>query len=385
MAKKKRKSLLQSQREKLAKQRAARRAAQRANQQTRQSTRRSLPSKGRTTAGSPRARVQRGLTRDRLAKQQLQNLGRAFQRTMKQRSAQNKLDKAAKGTRGSQTRTAGGAGQLARRGGGSSSPTSQRIQPVRVRVDAPKQLPAGKKPAGQLPTKTTQKTQPVGKASARRAQAAAKQVRAAQGSRGPNRVGQPKGAAARRYGADRVARSVRRAQVETAARRFAKGARVLGKGAARLIAGRDDGSGSALMAAMATNDAINAARGSTAKERNKPKKEQPKGKVKVQKDNTTVTRKKSRDYQAEKKAREAKAAKTSQPKKQQQTQTPKPKVKKGSGVERRLPKGKERKDRAYAAVEQLRKMRERSKQRQGKKTKKKSRANQAGWQGNRNY
>ena len=156
--KQKRKSLLQSQREKLARQRAARRAAQRANQQIQQSTRRALPAKGRTTATSPHARVQRGLTRDRLAKQQLQNFGRALQRTMKQRSAQNKLDQAAKGTKGGQTRTAGGAGQLARSGGGSSSPTSQRIQPVRVRVEGQKQLPAGKKPAGQLPAKATKPT-----------------------------------------------------------------------------------------------------------------------------------------------------------------------------------------------------------------------------------
>ena len=142
--KQKRKSLLQSQREKLAKQRAARRAAQRANQQIQQSTRRALPGKGRTTATSPRARVQRGLTRDRMAKQQLQNFGRALQRTMKQRGAQDKLDRAARGTKGGQTRTAGGAGQLARRGGGSSSPTSQRIQPVRVRVEGQKQLPAAR-------------------------------------------------------------------------------------------------------------------------------------------------------------------------------------------------------------------------------------------------
>jgi len=115
-----------------------------------------------------------------------------------------------------------------------------------------------------------------GTASSRRAQAAAKQVRAAQGTKGSIvRQGQPAGAANRYFGANRVARSVRRAQLETAARRFAKGAKVLGKGAARLVAGRDDGSGSALMAAMATNDAINAARGSTAKERNKPQKQGP--------------------------------------------------------------------------------------------------------------
>ena len=154
MAKPKRKTLLQSQREKLARQRAARRAAQRANQQIAQSTRRSLPSRGGSSASSPRARVQRGLTRDRLAKQQLQNFGRALQRTMRQRGAQDKLDQAARGTKGSQTRTAGGAGQLARSGGGSSSPTSQRIQPVRVRVEGQKKLPGAKPPAGQLPAAT---------------------------------------------------------------------------------------------------------------------------------------------------------------------------------------------------------------------------------------
>jgi len=55
----------------------------------------------------------------------------------------------------------------------------------------------------------------------------------------------------------------------------------LGRGALRIgrqilkagitgLVGRDDGSGSALTSAMIANDAINAARGSTAKERNKP-------------------------------------------------------------------------------------------------------------------
>lgn len=60
----------------------------------------------------------------------------------------------------------------------------------------------------------------------------------------------------------------------------------LGRGALRIgkqilkagitgLAGRDDGSGSALTAAMIANDAINAARGSTAKSRNKPQKMGP--------------------------------------------------------------------------------------------------------------
>lgn len=62
-----------------------------------------------------------------------------------------------------------------------------------------------------------------GTASSRRAQAAAKQVRAAQGTKGTTvRQGQPAGAANRRFGADRVAKSVRRAQVETAVRGAAK-------------------------------------------------------------------------------------------------------------------------------------------------------------------
>ena len=160
-----------------------------------------------------------------------------------------------------------------------------------------------------------------GTASSRRAQAAAKQTRAAQGTKGTTvRQGQPAGAANRYFGANRVARSVRRAQIETAVRRFAKGAKVLGKGAARLVAGRDDGSGSALMAAMATNDAINAARNSTAKERNK-KKESTQGQGQSPKGQHDCHPQKSRDYQAERKAREAKAAKPSQPKKQQQTKT----------------------------------------------------------------
>jgi hypothetical protein len=223
-----------------------------------------------------------------------------------------------------------------------------------------------------------------GTASSRRAQAAAKQVRAAQGTKGTTvRQGQPAGAAARRYGADRVARSVRRAQLETAvrgaARRF-KGAGPVGA----ILTGAEIAEAYKKTNRAKAESGRGAGRRTFNEKTNKPKqtkKEQPKGKVKVQKDNTTVTRKKSRDYQAEKKAREAKA---SQPKKQQQTQTPKPKVKKGSGVERRLPKGKERKDRAYSAVQELRAMRERSKERQGKK-KKQSRANQAGYPGNRNY
>ena len=71
--------------------------------------------------------------------------------------------------------------------------------------------------------------------------------------------------------------AARRQGMNIARRALGIGGRLL-RGAARLVAGRDDGSGSALMAAMAANDAINAARGSTAKERNKPQQQGPKPK-----------------------------------------------------------------------------------------------------------
>ena len=55
------------------------------------------------------------------------------------------------------------------------------------------------------------------------------------------------------------------------------GGRLL-RGASRLLAGRSDGSEMPLLAAMEANNAINAARGSTAKERNKPQQQGPKPK-----------------------------------------------------------------------------------------------------------
>ena len=149
-----------------------------------------------------------------------------------------------------------------------------------------------------------------GTASSRRAQAAAKQARAAQGTKGSTvRQGQPAGAANRYYGADRVARSVRRAQMETAARRFAKG-----KGG--LLTALS--AGAAIGEAYKKTNRVKAESGrgagrKTFNEKPKAKKPKAESKVKVQKDNTTVTRKKSRDYEAEKKAREAKKAKPSKP------------------------------------------------------------------------
>tara|TARA_R100000081_G_C4736107_1_gene126198 strand:+ start:68 stop:700 length:633 start_codon:yes stop_codon:yes gene_type:complete len=55
------------------------------------------------------------------------------------------------------------------------------------------------------------------------------------------------------------------------------GGRLL-RGASRLLAGRSDGSEMPLLAAMEANNAINAARGSTAAQRNKPQQQGPKPK-----------------------------------------------------------------------------------------------------------
>jgi hypothetical protein len=120
-------------------------------------------------------------------------------------------------------------------------------------------------------TKNTKRYFPKGEVSSRRAQAASKQVRAAQGTTGGNRTGQPSGSANRRFGANRVAASTRRAVRETALRNAGRtGLRILGK-AGELLSG--DGSGQLLMHAVTASNLIDAARGSTAKERNAKKKE----------------------------------------------------------------------------------------------------------------
>jgi len=127
----------------------------------------------------------------------------------------------------------------------------RRIQQVTVKIENAQKLLKGASTPNALPPA---KTRPTGTASSRRAQAAAKQARAAQGTTGGKRVGQPSGAANRMYGARRVNQAVNRAVTRTAMRNVVKGA-------GRLLAGRDDGSGSALMAAKMTSDAIDAAKG----------------------------------------------------------------------------------------------------------------------------
>ena len=377
MAKPKKKSLLQSQREKLAKQRAARRAAQRANQQIAQTTRRSLPAKGRTTATSSRARVQRGLTRDRLAKQQLQNFGRALQRTMKQRSAQNKLDQAAKGTKGGKTRTAGGAGQLARSGGGSSSPTSQRIQPVRVRVEGQKQLPAGKKPAGQLP-------------------AAKPKLKPASGG--------PKGSLPGGSGARNLLKAGSKGVL---GKLGAAGLAIEGVSTAKDLGDSlKRGEGFAALPGLnkRLNKGVRGASGGRATVKRKTAAAKPKRGEPIRNRRGRVV-----GYKPVKPARRGMSnipptegtgkgspndKKTTKPASTGSTSTTKPKVKSGGGVTAkdvpsnskknpyRMPQGSERKDRMSKVVRELQEMQRRSKKRQGKKM---SKAVSKGYPGNRNY
>ena len=131
-----------------------------------------------------------------------------------------------------------------------------------------KALPPIGESGGSKPPKGTKKPGTTrGTGPGRRQVAAAKRAGASMGSRGTGvRVAGGSAPSYARAGASAAARAGR------GALGIAKN--VL-RGAARLVAGRDDGSGSALMAAMAANDAINAARGSTAKERNKPQKMGP--------------------------------------------------------------------------------------------------------------
>ena len=124
-------------------------------------------------------------------------------------------------------------------------------------------------------TKDTKRYFPKGEVSSTRAQAAARQARAAQGTTGGTRTGQPAGSANRKFGARRVAASTNRAVRETALRNAGRtGLRILGK-AGQLLSG--DGSGQLAMGAVTASNLIDAARGSTAKQRNATKKRKATG------------------------------------------------------------------------------------------------------------
>lgn len=175
MAKKKKpESMLARQRRLLREQRARKAAAKKALEKAAKAPKQ-LPGKGKTTASSNRAKVQRGLRRDRLARKQLETFARGMKKTLKQSAATDKLKKAAKGTKGTTVRTAQGKGDLVKRT--SNLPASQRVEKVKVKVDPPKQLsPAKTKTTKALPSKSS--------AVDRRAEAKAKADKVSKGTRG---------------------------------------------------------------------------------------------------------------------------------------------------------------------------------------------------------
>ena len=98
----------------------------------------------------------------------------------------------------------------------------------------PKSLPSAGNTSA---TKDTPRNFPRGRASAKRAEAAARQARAAQGTKGGTRTGQPAGSANRRFGANIVDAATGRAQRSSTARRFVRGVRsaVGGRGGALAV------------------------------------------------------------------------------------------------------------------------------------------------------
>ena len=90
---------------------------------------RQLEGKGKTSALTAKARYQRGVRRDRLAREQLSNFGKAFKKTLKQSSAQSKLDRAAKGTKGDKVRY--NAGDTARKA--KALPPGKKGGPIRAK------------------------------------------------------------------------------------------------------------------------------------------------------------------------------------------------------------------------------------------------------------
>ena len=184
------------------------RALRKQQQQTKQQSSKQLPPKGQTSANSRQARSQRTTTAKAQAANQQRVIARGMEGFVRRGKAMDKLDKAAKGTKGSGTRTAGAGGGLAKRqssavtnrqsgkpattggrvqpstGGGASS---NRVQPVRVRdlgTTKPNQM-SGNTPRALPPGRT-------GSALTRTARGAAN---VAKGARGAGRFLGPIGTA----------------------------------------------------------------------------------------------------------------------------------------------------------------------------------------------
>ena len=91
------------------------RALRKQQQQTKQQSSRQLPPKGQSSANSRQARGQRTSTANAQAANQQRVIARGMEGFVRRGQAMDKLDKAAKGTQGSGTRTAGAGGGLAKR------------------------------------------------------------------------------------------------------------------------------------------------------------------------------------------------------------------------------------------------------------------------------
>lgn len=207
------------------------RALRNQQQQNKQQASKQIPPKGQTSANSRQARGQRASTAKAQAANQQRVIARGMEGFVRRGQAMDKLDKAAKGTQGSGTRTAGAGGGLARtakpvsksrrlppssqganRIGNSSQPWGEQpVRKVNVKdLGSSNALKGGSTQPRQLPP-----AQQGPQAATRRQRAQAKADAAARGSTGPNRVGQPAGAANRRYGANVVDAAVKRAQTST--------------------------------------------------------------------------------------------------------------------------------------------------------------------------
>lgn len=91
------------------------RALRKQQQQTKQQSSKQLPPKGQSSANSSQARGQRANTAKTQAANQQRIIARGMEGFVRRGQAMDKLDKAAKGTQGSGTRTAGAGGGLAKR------------------------------------------------------------------------------------------------------------------------------------------------------------------------------------------------------------------------------------------------------------------------------
>ena len=196
-------------------------------------------------------------------------------------------------------------------------------KPARQNVTGQRALPAAGQSGGSKPPRGTRQPGTTRPTVDRRSAAAARSRAAAAGTRSSNV----------RTGAEKPVTTYGK-QARDAVRKFVsknapKAGRVLGglaKGAGRLIAGRDDGSGSALMAAMATNDAINAFKG---KDKKKPK-NQPKSSQSTESGMTPAQLKAAQD-KANADRRAGRLSNIPAPKAKAQPKA-QAKVKKGSGV-----------------------------------------------------